>query len=416
MKKKLLLITLLTFVTVCLFAITVSAEAFSVTYYNLWSEKQETVLTDDNGQTVIKDTGYATEVNKQLLCWYTMEGDIFQLGENVTLNENISLYEGYGYKVTLENMGYMAGSNQWDQSFIQLQEDVFIDYNMGPPWGGRVIIDLNGHTITTSAKKAFEQQRAGVVIVGKGKIIHTGAEAFFQASSHGYGDGQQRLIIGKDVKIETNGALVNYTNNTVTNVPIQVFGEVKCSKICHMSDLRNKLDITINPKKLTVTGDTFVTVGKFQGGTVSINISGGQLELLPNASTLNYWNNGNFEENKSLFDIYISGGTFNIGLDNLQDYIYDETKVLTTEINGVTYSKVANKNCNHNYELISETNASCIQLASKTYTCKECLDTYTLYLNNYLDHQWSLTSDTQPTLSSKGIKIYTCNVCHQTKN
>ena len=121
MKKKLLLITLLTFVTVCLFAITVSAEAFSVTYYNLWSEKQETVLTDDNGQTVIKDTGYATEVNKQLLCWYTMEGDIFQLGENVTLNENISLYEGYGYKVTLENMGYMAGSNQWDQSFIQLQ-------------------------------------------------------------------------------------------------------------------------------------------------------------------------------------------------------------------------------------------------------------------------------------------------------
>ena len=416
MKKKLLLIALLTFVTVCLFAITASAEAFSVTYHNLWSEQQETVLTDDNGQIIVKDTGYATETNKELICWYTMDGDIFQLGENITITEDISLYEGYGYKVTLENMGYVSGSNQWDQSFIQLQEDIVLDYNMGPPWGGRVIIDLNGHTITTSAEKAFDQSRAGVVIVGKGKIIHTGAGAFFQASSHGYGDGQQRLIIGKNVIVETNGALVNYTNNTNTNVPIQIFGEVKCSKICHMSDLRNKLDITINPKKLIVTGDTFVTVGKFQGGTVSINITGGQLELLPNASTLNYWNNGNFEENKSFFDIYISGGTFNVGLDNLQDYIYEETKVLTTEINGVTYSKVATKNCNHNYEITGETNASCIQLVSKTYTCKECFDTYTLYFDKYLEHVWNLTSDTPPTLSSNGIKVYTCNVCNQTKN
>lgn len=415
MKKKLFLISLLIFVTVCLFAITASAQSYSVTYYNLWSEAQETVSTDDNGKITIRDTGYATEENKSLICWYTMEGDIYQLGEEVTLTESVSLYEGYGYRGTLNNMGYTAGSNQWDQSFIQLQEDLVLDYDMAPPWGGRLIIDLNGHTITTSAKNAFSQQRSGLVLVGKGKVIHTGEGHFFNASTHGYGDGQQRLIIGKDVSVSTNGTLFNYTNGTGSVIPVRIYGEAICSKVFHINNLRHNFDVKINAKRLTVIGEAFMSLDKYEGGTVNIEISGGQLELNGKASTKDYWNSGSHADYESLFNIMISGGVFNVSLSGLEDYIVDGYKAYTIKENGTAYQTVAENSCNHNYEITDEVSASCIQLAGKTYTCKECQDTQTIYLDGHAEHKWELTSDKKATLSSVGEKAYICTVCSKSK-
>jgi len=416
MKKKIFLISLLTFVTVCLLAITASAQSHNVTYYNLWSELQETVSTDDNGKITIKTTGYATEENKSLICWYTMEGDVYRLGQEVTLTEDVSLYEGYGYLGELGNMGYTAGSNQWDQAFIQLQEDLVLDYDMSPPWGGRLIIDLNGHTITTSGTNAFNQQRSGLVLVGKGKVIHTGTGHFFNCSTHGYGDGQQRLIIGKDVSVSTNGTLFNYTNGTGSVIPIRIYGEATCAKVCHINNLRHNFDVKINSKKLTVTGEVFMSLDKYEGGAISIEISGGMIELGRKASTKDYWNNGSYADYSELFNIMIDGGVFNVSADNINGYIVDGNKIVRTELNGVVYSAVVNNTCNHNYELTDDISASCIQLAGKIYTCKECHDVYTILYGSYAEHSWELTSDKEPSLASAGEKIYACTVCSEVKS
>ena len=417
MVKKFLVIAIFTLIAVCLFAVVASAQEHSIIYHNLWREQQETVVTDEKGKITIKDTGYATEINKSLICWYTLDGDIYQLGEEVTLTESISLYEGYGYRTTFKNMGYMAGSNQWDQAFMQLQEDLVLDYTISPPWGGRLIIDLNGHTITTSAKNAFGQQRAGLVLVGEGKVIHTGTGHFFEGSTHGYNnDGSQCLIIGKNVTVTTNGILFNYTNHTCCNIPIHVFGEATCSKLAYIKEIRNTIDIKINPKKLTITGDAFISTDLFSGGVVNIDVFGGQLELSQNASTKDYWNNLNVADYGDLCNITISGGTFNISLDNISDYIIDGCKIEANELNGISYSTVVNNTCDHNYEVTSELTASCIQLAGKVYTCKKCNDSYSITFDKYTDHNWSFTEENQPTLTSAGYKRYSCSVCTEIKD
>ena len=411
MKKK-LLITVFVIAMIFVLSFAVSAKSHSVTYYNLWSEMQETTYTDDNGQITIKDTGYATETNKQLICWYTMDGDIYKLGETVTFTQDIELYEGYGYLGTHKNTGYSAGSNQWDQAFIQLQEDLVLDYTLSPPWGGRLIIDLNGHSIITSAETAFSQQRAGLVIVGEGEIIHTGTGNFFNASTHGYGDGQQRLIIGKHVKVTTNGILFNYTNHTVSLIPLHIFGEVTCSKLANIKELKLILDVKINPKKLTITGENFITVEKFNGGVVNVDIYGGQLELNQAASTTTYWNN----DAPTDYNVSIRGGTFNIALNNIMSLISTDCTVNIKEINNVSYSTLVDaKSCEHSYSITKENTSSCVQLSSKIYECSKCYDSYIINYGDYTDHIWKQTSDRQPTLTLVGETLYSCEVCSKSK-
>ena len=418
MKKKLFLITLFVFVMVCLFAFTASADSYNVTYRELWGSVKETISTDENGQITLRDTGYSTGGNKQFLGWYTMVGDTFVPGETVTLTENLDLYEGYGFIGTNKTIGVVSGNNQWDQSFVQLQEDIVLDASMSPPWGGRVILDLNGHTITTSAQHAFNQQRSGVIIVGEGEIIHTGTGNLFNASSHGYGDGNQRLIIGRNVTVKTNGTLINYTNDTNTNIPVHIYGNVTCSKVFHITTLEHNVDTQINAEKLIVTGNAFMTVGKFNdGGSVSINIFGGVLELAEAANTTDYWNNNSSAEYAGLCNITIFGGTFNNGADAISGYIVDGYKAQITEIDGESYiTVIEDSNCEHDYEVTSEVIASCIVFASKTYTCKNCGDAYTVTYGTYAEHKWELTNDKQPTATSAGVKDYECSVCHNTKS
>ncbi|MBR2024692.1 MAG: leucine-rich repeat protein, partial [Clostridia bacterium] len=288
---------------------------------------------------------------------------------------------------------------------------------ISPPWGGRVIIDLNGHTITSSATNLFEEQRAGVILVGEGSVIHTGTGNFFNASSHGYGDGNQRLIVGKDVTISTNGTLLNFTNNTNSIVPIHIFGKASCSKLCNISTLNHNLDVKINAKELVVTGDTFMTVGKFgENGNVSIEIISGVIKLSASANTKDYWNNANSAEQAPYFSISILGGTFNNGIDVIPEYIVEGYKASIFEIDGQQYANVVdNSECEHNYQVTSSTEATCLDFASKTYICSLCEDTYTVYYGDLAEHKWELTSDKEPTQTSVGERVYTCEVCSDTK-
>ena len=421
MKRKLLFISLLVFIVACFLAVTAVAESYTISYHNLWSEYKQTETTDDNGQLVLKDKGYATDAGKQFFGWYTIEGDFFKPGETATFTADTNVYEAYGYEGTqksIQHLGVMAGSNQWDQSFVQLQEDIVLDSKMSPPWGGRVIIDLNGYSITTSSNHAFEQQRSGVVIVGEGSVIHTGNGNFFNASTHGYGDGNQRLIIGKNVTVSTNGTLFNYTNTTNSVIPIYIYGSVSCSKLFHITTLNRNLDVQLNPNKLTVTGDVFMTVGKFDGDTamVSLAVLGGNLELGANATTLNYWHNNSTADYASKCSIAISGGKFNCSADAIGNFVVDGYKVYNTEIDGKAYSIIiSNSECAHEYEVTSQTAASCIAFATQTFTCKNCKDSYTISFGALAAHKYDLIEDIAPTSTSVGKKIYKCSVCGDMK-
>ena len=421
-KTKILLVILFILAVTLVFAISVNAEEYSVTYRGLWRDEKATVITDENGQITVKQTGYSNDdVNKQFFGWYTIEGDFFAPGEVVTLTKDTDLYEAYGYLGTQESIKYLGvtqGRDQWDQSFVQLQEDIVLDSHIAPPWGGRVIIDLNGYTITSSATNAFQEQRAGVIIVGEGSVIHTGTGHFFTALSHiAYGDGEQRLIIGKDVNVSTNGTLLNYTNVTCSVIPVEIYGNVTCSRLVYLNELSHTFNVKIDAKELTVTGDTFIKVDKFNGeGLINIDILGGNILLSQNANTLDYWNNSNYTDFKDYFDISISGGTFNNGNDAINTYLADGYKLQIIDINSQLYGTVIKESeCIHNYEAINEKDATCINLASKTYVCKECNDAYEISYGDYGDHNYQLTSSVEPTLTKVGESVYTCTVCNKTK-
>lgn len=420
MKKKIFLFIALVIVFTFVFAFSVCAEEFSVTYRDIWGNVKETVKTDGSGQITFKETGYTNHTGKTLFGWYNVEGDVYDVGETATLTTDLDLYEAYGYNGTYESIKYQnvtQGRDQWDQVFVRLQENIVIDSRIAPPWGGRVIIDLNGYSITSSYTNLFDEQRAGVILVGEGSVIHTGTGNFFNASTHGYGDGNQRLIVGKDVTISTNGTLLSYGNGTNSVVPIHILGKATCAKVCHISTLNHTLDIRINAKDLTVTGDVFMTVGAFgENGVVAIDILNGNLKLSPSANTKDYWNNSNSAEQKDLFNITISGGTFNYGIDVIEDYIVDGYKMRTFDLNGLTYATIIlDGGCDHNYEITASSKVSCISLASETYTCSLCNDTYTVTYGTFIDHVWVLTKDTLPTPSSIGEKLYTCEVCNETR-
>ena len=424
MKKKILIFISLIFVFAFIFAISVCAEEYLVTYRDIWGSVKQTATTDANGQITIRDQGFTNHSGKTLFGWYTVEGDVYDVGETVTLTSDLDLYEAYGYDGTNESIKYQGatqGNSQWDQIFVRLQEDIVLESRIAPPWGGRVIIDLNGYSITSSAKNLFEEQRAGVILVGEGSVIHTGTGNFFNASSHGFGDGNQRLIVGKDVTISTNGTLLHYTNGNNSVIPIHIFGKASCAKIAYISTLNHELDIKINAKDLTVTGDALFTIGTYDAagnGKVRITVTDGYIKLAENASGTDYWNNNNTVSYGDRQIISISGGTFNVAFgDKVEEYIASGYKIQPLELGGATYYIVVEESeCAHTYAVTSEINATCIALAEKTYTCSKCNHTYTVAYGDYADHDWELVDDKQPTYTSAGVKSYECKVCFDTKS
>lgn len=65
----------------------------------------------------------------------------------------------------------------------------------------------------------------------------------------------------------------------------------------------------------------------------------------------------------------------------------------------------------HNYEMTSETLATCTTEGSRTYVCSECHDTYTEPIPA-LGHEYQVTSQTPATCTKAGEKIYTCDRCN----
>ncbi len=412
MKKKILILSLV-LVVAFVFAISVSAEEFSLTYYQEDAEK-ETVTTNENGEITLRDTGYSTETqDKTLLGWFTYEGDMYKPGETIVLTKDTNLYQFFGFKVTQKN--FQTTQSQWASTYIQLQEDVVFEDVISWDDGGKLFVDLNGYTITSSAGHVFSQRRAGLTIVGEGSIIHTGKDGIFKSEIHGYDDRRVSMYIGKNVKIETPGVIYNWSNSINSSwitfpVPFVVYGDITCKQLMAINGTTvAELNIIVKPKRLVITGESLFSLKTYpEKALINVQIGGTTFELNESANKTAFWNN----DNPQSYNISIVGGTFTNGGSIVEAYLSDEYTAINNEINGVTYTTVVSKdNCTHEYELTGESSATCIVYASKTYTCKHCNDTYAVMYGSYAEHIWELISEKQPTLSSAGVKEYECSIC-----
>ncbi len=70
--------------------------------------------------------------------------------------------------------------------------------------------------------------------------------------------------------------------------------------------------------------------------------------------------------------------------------------------------------CEHQYEIIEQADATCINKGSILKECKLCGDDQTEELE-IVDHAWVITEDTQASCTNQGIKVTQCSVCDKTK-
>lgn len=412
MNKKIFWVLVLTIVMLC--ALAMSASAFTVSY----DGQSYTQETNENGEVTLRDTmfGSASSSAKFFFGWYTLEGDMYTPGQTITIEKDIKLYQAYGYKGTNANLPIGGdGTSSWEWPFIQLQEDIVLENRMAPPWGGCATVDLNGYSITTSAQTAVSQQRGGIRFVGKGEIIHTGTGNFFDCSTHGYGDGSQYLLIGKYVKVSTNGILFNYTNNVNSNVPVAIYGDVSCKKLAHITGVGADriVTFTINPVRLKITGDTFITCGTYpKTSQLQVNITGGTLVLPDNANNLAYWDNSN----ASAYAITVSGGVFTNGGSAISSYIPTSHNVSELTISNEKYAIVqGNIGCAHSYSQVSTERATCILYAKSNQKCALCGDKISVIYGDLYDHSWTIVDEIPATPTEPGLRTYDCDTCDKTK-
>ena len=405
MKKKLFIFLTLVCCMMCLLAISISAATYTVNYNDGKAKAQ----TDENGVITLRDTKFSADAeNKYFFGWYTKEGDVFKPGETITVTEDMNLYEAFGYRGTNDYLP-LGGSSQWDWPYIQLQEDIYLTKEMSPPWGGCATVDLNGFNIYTSATNAVVQTRGGIRFVGEGTITHTGSGNFFNCATHGYGDGSQYLLIGKYVTVTTGGILFNYTNNVNSNIPLHVYGDVTCKQLARFNGFNasKQIDVQINPAKLEITGDAFITCGTYPTeAQISVNITGGTIVLSEAANEALYWNN----DNAASYTITVSGGSFTNGATAASAYATG-VKAVETVVNGVTYTTLVPSACEHAYAEKSTTVATCVDIASVTFECATCGDSYTVSYGTLIDHDLVLISDIPASTTSSGLKTFECTVC-----
>jgi len=193
-----------------------------------------------------------TEIEKEFYGWFDEEGNLYAPGITVSFEKSTKLYEAYGVTVfTAEDLlygltqAYIAG-----YSYIKLGADITIDKRVAINWSA-CLIDLNGHTLTTTAEKsAFDITRGSFVLLGDGKLVHAPAKYNSDASistvsfvRHGYGDTEypQLFWIGKGVKFTSPYCALYVKSVLLEKAPnIVIAGELDVNAIAYISPVTEK--------------------------------------------------------------------------------------------------------------------------------------------------------------------------------
>ncbi|MBO4982731.1 MAG: leucine-rich repeat protein [Clostridia bacterium] len=409
MKRKLLFSLLMSLALVCLMAICISAEVYNITYWD-GGTKKDTVQTDETGTITLRDTPYSGAGN-EVTNWFTYEGDIFAMGETITVTKDTDIHQFSGHYST--NLNINSTSSQWGWQYIQLQEDLVLESTISINDGGRLFVDLNGHSIISGAKNVFSQRRAGLFIVGEGSIIHTGSGHLFNTEIHGYDDRKVGFVLGKNVTVETPGNLCNFSNRLESGwitepVVFEVHGTVKCNRLLSVNGVLDEiLNAVIDPMKIEVADKLmhFNSVG--EAATVNLTIGNGTFLLPDGANSIEYWNNG--AADKYVVTVENGANFTNGGLVVLSSA--GEGKAITSvTIDDVKYDVITNDSCQHGFD-INVLNASCVNLKTSSYICPLCGESFAIRTGALAEHIWELINHIPATETTPGTKSYKCEVC-----
>lgn len=389
MKRKVLLTLLLVLTFVLMLSISTSAAKYKINF-----DGKGTVETDDNGTIVLKDknvhglntavytikdeNGNDTQVTQQFLGWYTEDGRVFEPGETVTFTEDTYLYQASGATVyDYEGLNNVLGRGWW---YVKLGADIDATKCVTTCHvsGTMAILDLNGHTFTSSSGDAFGANRSGLMIVGEGTINHTGTNALFSTSYHSYNPNNIRVSVGKDVTITTNGALFYSSNdlNGTSGIPkVKVWGDVTAKSLLNVSKVKNAEIAVYDSANLVITGNDPMIFRNETGADTYANITlAGNIKLNdPSAVLLD-----EFVMTNKFGINTITSGAFTVSstdAERMSMFIPDTLMLKATENeDGTTTYTVADADCVHNWEIDVEATVEALPGGTgiDAFVCSEC--------------------------------------------
>lgn len=344
MKRKLFLTFLLTLVVSCLLSVVAFAQSFTVDYSG-----KATETTDENGTITLKseavqgisgdiktktftiknEKGESVTVSPSFLGWYTDDGAFYLPGEEITLTEDTYLRQAEGVRV-YDASGFTTCTG-YRYLTVMLEADITLtssDSLEHTQNGAMTIVNLNGHTITSSAKDAFGAHRCGLKLIGEGTINHTGTGKLFYTSRHGFFEGYQYFYLGKYVVANTAGSLFEITNDMTQTEgfpKVRIDGTVKAAALIKLNGASNASVVIGKTADITVTGKTFITSNTVnENNNISVTIEGGKFTVLQEV----VWC-----DKAAKYTYTITGGSFNVKpsddiLNSGYEAVYDEATQL----------------------------------------------------------------------------------------
>ena len=434
--RKISLILMFAIVLMCLIAISAfAADTVEVKYYEWQMNGQElntgskspkeVAVPNADGSYTLRETAFSgsgtvnidgDSVQKVFYGWYTEEGDIYAPGATVNFTRDTILYQAWGVEVINEDQ-LMAVTRNHSGLIARLTRNMVLTENLTTIWG-IALVDLNGYNIefALSANSDFiGGQGTGMIFLGTGKITckdENTQKGFFYTRER-WGDGLQKLWIGKNVTVDTNNRPLTRIETINTNhLPdIRIYGTVKTPTLINITGDQHFPYIRIfENANITITGDKVFSSNKDLTDKGILTIYGGTFVIENAEAAL-------FTENViNSYDISVLGGAFAISdaqMEMLKKYVpngYSVDRVTIADKSYVVVSEAKEEEHTHSYTLKSSQEASCLTPSVDTYACA-CGDSITLQTGDPKGHEIELVNDVPATPTTLGTKFYECKAC-----
>ena len=351
--------------------------------------------------------------------WFSEDGTLYEAGQKVQFTKDTKLYEAWGGTAgTRDELQSKIGKSWY---YTKLTADITSTSRFSLPWGV-AIIDLNGFSInintTSNNTHAFAEQRAGLIIVGDGEVNFNSTApnlstvAFCSLQRHGFGDGGQRLWIGKDVTINAPGvALVQVTNDmsgTIGYPTINIHGTVSCSMIARTAGAKIAQCNIYEGAVVDVNGPYMFTDSSYYDENVmNINFYGGEIYMGEETE---------IAQEYGKYNIDLAGGLYNKNLAHLITTRYRCSK-LPNEMYEITenlcYHPLSTTGY-HRYKAL-EITVDCDHDGIIIYECMNCHDIYELErrsTGHILTKQMTKPVVNTPEATSAGEYTTSCERCN----
>lgn len=278
----------------------------------------------------------ATEDGYQLV-WYTRDGRTYKAGEEVSFEEDTSLYRVAAKECyTAAELGTALTSGT--KAGILMADMETTSAVSFPSWSTGIII-MNGFNLNfvSNSSGLIGEQRTQRHFYGEGTINVTNPDGkvgeyyFLKATNHGYAGDNSRTVIGRDVTINAPNHYLtgDGSSDVVTRyVWTKIYGTINCYGLFYRPAANNCGAFTefFDTCNVTFTGEHLIwdanSNGKFNYLGTDIAIYGGTFNLPAAAANESFWTNDNLETitNHDGTKTYTNVGLTQLNKDNIKIY------------------------------------------------------------------------------------------------